>query len=368
MTQQQLAFNQLHAHNSTNVIYRCIAGSHAYGTNHPHSDTDIRGIYILPTTAYLALQEPPQQVSDARNDIVYYSLKRILSLAANANPNIIELLFMPPDCVLHIATTMDLLLTNRSLFLTTQVYDSHVGYAQAQIKKARGQNKWVNNPQPRQPPKQEDFCWLIPHQTDALIFPYRPIPLQDTEIALDQCHCAAVEHITNLYRLYHYGATAKGVFRNGNLVCESIPQQDEHLYCIGLLLFNRQAYEKAQRDHQHYWHWVNNRNEHRWRDQENGIIDYDAKNMMHTIRLLLSAEHILRNGEPMVRFTDDSLSFLKKILADAFTYTDLIKRAEDKIAELKELYLASALPKTPSATTIDSLFLEMIEHWENTNA
>lgn len=185
-------------HNSEAIIYRCIAGSRAYGTSHPDSDEDIRGIFILPRHRYLSITEPIGMTSDERGDIVYYSLYRFIQLASNANPNVIELLFMPRDCIQLMTPFMEALLNARDLFITTQAYESHVGYALAQIKKARGQNKWINNPQPKTPPKKEDFCWVILRENNNNNQPFRPVCLEKTKINLSQCHVSSLEHCPNV--------------------------------------------------------------------------------------------------------------------------------------------------------------------------
>ena len=53
-----------------------IVGSRAYGTQNANSDTDVRGIFVVPSAEYARLAQPPQQVSDERNDRTYYSLVR----------------------------------------------------------------------------------------------------------------------------------------------------------------------------------------------------------------------------------------------------------------------------------------------------
>jgi predicted nucleotidyltransferase len=133
------------------VIFRCIAGSQAYGTATAESDRDERGIFVIPAADYLGLTEPPIQLQDERSNIVYFSLRRFLELASVANPTVLELLFMPEDCVQYYSPEMDELIAQRDLFITRQCIDTHLGYARTQIKKARGQNKWINNPQPEQP-------------------------------------------------------------------------------------------------------------------------------------------------------------------------------------------------------------------------
>ena len=92
--------DDLKSRGQANVIFECVAGSRAYGTMTDASDEDIRGIFVVPSSAYLDLVRPADQLSDERGNVVYYSLRRIVELLAHANPNILELLFMPQDCVL----------------------------------------------------------------------------------------------------------------------------------------------------------------------------------------------------------------------------------------------------------------------------
>jgi len=351
--------------NAESIIFECLSGSHSYGLNTPASDEDYKGIFIFPASAYLSLEAPVSQVSDEKNDVVYYSLLRFFELALNANPNIIELLFMPEDCIRKTTPFYTELQDSRSLFITKQAYESHVGYAHAQIKKARGQNKWVNNPQPKIRPKREDFCWYIDTKNTASDgMPLRPKLLVDAGIELSHCHAAALEHTTGMYRIYYYGSEAKGVFRGGSVVCESIPIDDEHKHFIGLLSDNEPAYDRAVRDHRNYWDWRDNRNEKRWEAQEEGLMDYDAKNMMHTFRLLLSGESMLQEGVPMVRFEGQSKQFLLDVRNGKFSYEELIQQAESKVHALGELCDRCELPQQANQSKVDSLLKEITSNWE----
>jgi uncharacterized protein len=350
------------------VIFRGVTGSRAYGLARPESDTDVCGIFAVPASANLSIRATVQHVADERNNTTYFSIARALEMAAESNPNITELFYLPDDCVLHTTPEMQLLLDNRGLFISKKAYETYIGYAVAQVRKARGHNKWINNPQPEATPRKEDFCWFIAPAADAGKWPLRPVPLAATPIVLAECHCASVEHIAHLYRLYHYGPSAKGVFRNGNLVCEAIPAGDEHTHCIGLLIFNREAYEHAHRDHQHYWSWMANRNTTRWQTQERGEIDYDAKNMMHTFRLLFSGAKVLEEGQPLVRVEGEQQALLKDILAGAFKYDELAARADELIAGLGRLLEKSQLPAQPDLLRIDALLREITAMWERNHA
>lgn len=353
------------------VLLRVIAGSQAYGLAMPSSDTDERGIFVLPPAAHAALREPADHLQDERGDVVYYSLRKFLGLAMAANPSALELLYSPADCLLFCAPAAEPLLAERAMFVTKRCVDSHVGYARAQIHRARGQNKWINNPQPVEAPRRESFCHVIvgvwPGTTvDRSAMPLRPQPLATSGIDLREYHCAALEHVPRTYRLYHYGQSAKGVFRNGQLVCESIPKEHEWSHLRGLLVFDEAGWEQARRDHTNYWQWREQRNEARWRTQEAGEIDYDAKNLMHTFRLLGSAEAILREGQPRVRFDGDERTFLLRVRAGALGYDELIERAQAKIDELLGLAQATTLPAAPDADAVEELQRCVTHAWQKT--
>ena len=144
------------------LVFKCVAGSHAYGTNTTESDTDFRGVFKISSDRYFRLNKPPEQVSDEKNDTTYYTVLRFLELATAGNPNILELLWIPEDCVLKTSEPWEQIKAIRNTFVTKSVLNSFGGYAVAQIKKAKGQNKLVNNPIPEEKPKKEDFCWVVP--------------------------------------------------------------------------------------------------------------------------------------------------------------------------------------------------------------
>jgi len=370
------------------IIYKVIAGSHCYGTNNEDSDVDIRGTFILPNEDYLGLSNPPQQVSDETNDITYYSLKRMFELIIPANPNMIELLFLPEDCILECHPIMQKLIENRELFISTKAYHTFSGYSIAQIKRSKGQNKWINNPQPETPPDRLDFCWVIPvdripegiFHIESVVgvdgkvkaigqfrngdtMPFRPIPFNALKMDLSKYHCAGLEHVSHVFRLYDYSdLNPKGVFRGEHqqLVVESIPFDDEWERYAGLLIYDESNYEKAKKDWKNYWTWKKERNEARYRSQEAGDIDFDAKNMLHCMRLLWSGKNILENGEPIVRFEGEQLQILKDIRAGIFSYEEIMGWVEGEMADLDKLKETSSIPHSVNQKAIDKLYQELI--------
>ncbi len=58
------------------------------------SDVDVTGIFLYNKEDMLKFDELPTQVSDAKNDIKFYSLKEFFKLILKGSPNMIELLFI----------------------------------------------------------------------------------------------------------------------------------------------------------------------------------------------------------------------------------------------------------------------------------
>ena len=352
-------------HRSSNLLVECIAGSRAYGLSHQDSDVDLRGVYALPGSRYLALEPAPAQIHDERHNQVYYSLRRFLELLSVGNPNMIELLYTPPDCIRYQSPLWSVLTARRGSMICRRSVESLIGYAQGQIKKARGQNKWINQAQPEAAPVPEDHCYFLPtSRAEDQGPPCRPLSLGQSQIALDQHHAARVEHSHELYRLYFYGNDARGVFRAGQLVCESIPIDQERPRFVGLLLFNRQGYERARQDHQNYWTWRRERNEERWRQQEAGELDYDAKNLMHTLLLLLSAQRMTIDGEPLIRVEGAQREYLLAVRQGHYSYDELRGQAEELVVQCRAQLLSTALPAEAPIDLCESLLHELTAAWE----
>ncbi len=341
---------------------RLRSGSHAYGLAGPHSDFDERGIYIVPPERYAGLSAIPNQLNDAKSDHVYYSLRRVIELIAQSNPTLMEIIFTPQDCVLAFSSVLQPLFSAKSQLISQALVRAKLGYAMGQIKKARGQNKWINQPQPEAAPTAQQFCHWLPAVIDlnAGVLPGRPKPLTQLAVPLEHCHVARVEHAGHWYRLYHIGEGARGVFRGGGLpVCESIPKDIEANSYLGLLMFNEQGFQRAKLDHHNYWRWRAERNDTRWLAQEHGQLDYDAKNLMHCMRLLFSARHVLEHGLPLVRVSGETQAELIAIRSGQFSYKELIHRADWLVSECEAALKTSKLPENSDLNLLNTLFWQI---------
>lgn len=115
------------------VILQGIVGSHAYGLNHDDSDVDERGCFIYRTDDILKINRLKETIDRTEPDITLHEVKKFLRLAANANPNIIEIFWLPEYTVL--TEEGQLLVELKEAILSQQVRDTYGGYAISQIRR-----------------------------------------------------------------------------------------------------------------------------------------------------------------------------------------------------------------------------------------
>jgi len=115
------------------VILEGIVGSKAYGLSTNTSDTDVKGIFVLPTQEILSLHKSKDTINRTDPDIEHHEVQKFINLACKCNPTILELLFL--DDYIILTKEGQLLLENRQLFLSKNIYKSYGGYAVSQAKK-----------------------------------------------------------------------------------------------------------------------------------------------------------------------------------------------------------------------------------------
>jgi uncharacterized protein len=147
-----------------NVSYLVIMGSAAYGVSQDSSDFDVYGFcippkrYIFPhTEGYVyGLDDLPtfdqyqqHHIHDSSAlagrgrdyDLSVYNIVRYFRLCMDGNPNMVDSLFVPADCVLYINQVGQMVRDNRQLFLSKQVYPKMKGYAYSQLHKMSAKSR-----------------------------------------------------------------------------------------------------------------------------------------------------------------------------------------------------------------------------------
>jgi len=131
------------------VIYKAIVGSHAYGLNTPQSDKDYIAVYLPTKEDLLGLQKHEQFDLSTKysgdklkkntcddQDFTAYSLPKYVRLLLQNNPNILETLFLPDNCIIEDSAEMKYLRNNYTNIVSQLTRKTFLGYAISQKHKA----------------------------------------------------------------------------------------------------------------------------------------------------------------------------------------------------------------------------------------
>jgi predicted nucleotidyltransferase len=310
------------------TIYLVKHGSHAYGLNTPESDLDIKGVLIPPKEFILGYaynieqKENDPEVAkqlhiveyEGKTDSVIYGIKKFFQLAAECNPNIIEVLFCDEDDILYMDDFGRILRKHRDLFLSTKARHTFAGYAFAQLKRIKNHRAWLLDP-PKAKPERADFG--LPDR----------------------------EKLVNGDAL----GTVKGLQKQGyNFSAE-----------LMTAISKEKRYASALAHWKQYENWKKNRNPVRAKlEAEYG---YDLKHAMHLIRLGRMCLEILRGYGVIVKRPDrDELLAIRN---GAWTYDQVVEYAEHMDIEAQDLYKRSSLPRSPDIKKLNNLCMDMIESY-----
>lgn len=346
------------------LLLEAVSGSHAYGLDLPTSDIDLKGVFALPKRAFYGFGHT-EQVGNPSQDEIYYELKRYAELLCRNNPNLLELLATPPDCLRYRHPLMERF--TPELFLSKLCEQSFAGYAHSQIRKARGLNKKILRPMDGERKSILDFCHVAEGQGSVPLAEW----LKRRGWRQEDCGLAAIAHFRDGYALFHRGELPpdmyfRGVASGPDAQEVSLSAIPKHLAPAGILHFNKDGYSVYCREYREYWEWVAKRNEARYQNTLEHGKHYDAKNMMHTFRLLRMALEIATEGRIQVRRPDRE--FLLAIRRGEFGYGELADRADEQLAEIHAAYAACGLPEQPDMAVVEDLLIETREAFYRSQA
>ena len=141
-----------------NTVMLMIMGSQAYGVNNDDSDQDIYGVCIPPKELvfpHLAgeipgfgtqiqrfevwqehhIQNPDKKVE---HDFSVYGIVKYLQLCMDNNPNMIDSLNVPRNCIIHSTAVGEMIREKRRMFLHKGAWHKFKGYAYSALNKLRG--------------------------------------------------------------------------------------------------------------------------------------------------------------------------------------------------------------------------------------
>ncbi|QXL90538.1 hypothetical protein [Salmonella phage NINP13076] len=325
-------------------LMRCYSGSLAYGTNLPTSDVDIRGIFCAEMkfirTPFFNIKE--QTLADEEDGKIY-ELTNFMKLFVEMNPNIIELMFVDEGDILQSSDAYDYLRTMAPELLSSKVAFSFSGYAMAQLKRIRGHDKWISNPQPQEKPTQKEFFRLVHNYSEHPLLKH-----EDFMRALDNLNdfCILVPYGNDVYGVME-NFDSSGLFNSDGSIrkidYQQLSDSDKKRKPLFIVKYLAEEHKQAKEKHRNYWTWKENRNEARHELEVQ--YGYDTKHAMHLVRLMRMAEEILTDGKVLVKRPD--AQELLDIRGGKWTLDELLSWADEKDRYIREdLYKKTDLPRT----------------------
>jgi len=334
-------------------------GSHAYGTNTETSDEDFKGVAI-PTKEYFygyTQRFEQAELKAPDDDAVVYDIRKFFDLAADCNPNIIEVLHTDPSDHFVVTPIGQKILEHKNDFLSKKIKHTFLGYSVSQLKRIKTHKRWIMDP-PSAPPTRASLG--LPEQT---LIPQDQLTAAFAEVQkeLDRMQFDFMEDLEESKKIEirntmatmlaemkltsdeQFGAAARKIGLSDNF--------------IQIMQLERQ-YTSAKREWDQYQNWKETRNKKRSALEEK--YGYDTKHAYHLVRLIRMCREVLTTGKVIVKRPDREE--LLAIRNGAWTYEQLIHFAESEEIELNVLYnTTNVLPNKPNQKKLDKLCIELVE-------
>lgn len=300
------------------TIYLTKHGSHAYGTNVPTSDTDYKGVAVPPKEFLLGyafnFEQKEELVSKGHpDDKVIFDIRKFIGLAADCNPNIIEVLHTHSSDVVSITKSGERLLASRDLFLSKKAKHTFSGYAHAQLKRIKTHRSWLLNP-PTSKPARSDYG----------------LPDEGNKVISGSVMGAFDELSTQGYT---FGAE------------------------VMMGIQKEKQYATALQHWKQFHNWQESRNKDR--AELEAKYGFDTKHGMHLIRLMRMCNEILEGKGVLVKRPD--ADELREIRFGAWSYDKLLEEARVLEERADALYKTSTLPHGPQVHKLNDLCIEIVE-------
>jgi predicted nucleotidyltransferase len=298
---------------SDNIMFECKNGSFAYGVNNKDSDVDYLAYCIPPKDLVFHTDEIPgfgtqkkrfnqyqeQVIFNAEQyDITCYSIVQYFQLCMECNPNMVESLFYPQDCITFSTQLSELVRDNRKLFLHKGAYHRLKGYAYSQLSGALG----VKDKQEVKAIREFEEAHNIPHNTTY-------------EQLLDEINERESLNVT---------------------VRNDLSNDDLNHY--------KNLFENGMNQSKRFYNWK--------------CYNQDNKYLYHICRLTNYARQILENGDLDVR---QDREYWKAIRRGEVSVEEIQRKFEEEERNLQALYDSSKLQNKPDENKIKNLLLDCLE-------
>jgi len=366
-----------------NTIYVTLHGSQAYGLNNEFSDVDVKGIVVPPREVENDLfhrfeqaennsemEKSLEHLKNPKNpkfESVLYSLRKFMVLAANVNPNIVELLWTDPSDYFVFKKPMEKLMANRHLFLSTKAKFTFSGYGFAQLAKIERHRKWIVLGDLKEP-KRSDFGLpeVRARQLDE-VFGFVKSEVERwnlTQFPMEEMDRSQLKEtiwdlVMNVSQLQVGWDNWPQVYEAA--VVERLAKEYDLKEEVVELLNRERQYKKAREQYASWLNWKKNRNVDRHKLEEKS--GYDTKHASHLVRLMRMGYEILTEQKVIVKRPDREE--ILSVKNGAWSYEKVMEFAQEMQKKLGDAYKVSTLPKSVDYSKINSLYHELYEEYHN---
>lgn len=138
----------------SSVQYEVIMGSYAYGVHNKDSDKDVYG-FCIPSKLILFPHQIGGHIEGFGNrpqgfdqfhkcyddvDFTIFGIVKYFDLCVHNNPNMIDSLFVPDNCICHMTPIGEMVRENRHKFLCSKLWHTYKGYAYSQLRKLKNKD------------------------------------------------------------------------------------------------------------------------------------------------------------------------------------------------------------------------------------
>lgn len=286
------------------IVLDATVGSRAWGLSDAGSDTDRRGVFLLPFPWTAGLGEAPGTMLSADGSDTYWEFEKAIRQLLRADPNTLEMLWVPDA---HATDAVaEGLLTHRDAFASVEVYGTFGRYALSQARKLSQSMRLAEH-------RALLLAWLRDDATLSLDAAAQRLATHTRDDAPDaQARCR--QYIKQLYRSMH----------------------DQGL--LPVAEFEALARFAVERAH-----------------------DFELprelrpKNAYNLLRLVASATHWLRTGAPLIRVEGALRERLLRIKRGEVELAQSLAWTEAMAGELEEARQHTVLPKRPDVQRADAL-------------
>lgn len=281
------------------VVLETTVGSQAWGLADASSDEDVRGMFALPMSWTFGLATPPEDLVSANGSATFWAVPKAVRQALRCDPNTLEMLFLPSRTLDPIG---EWIVAARDAFPSREIFGSFGRYALGQLRKLEQTSRLAEH-------RTLVLGWLRA-DPDASLDAVAEKLGHETGADRDRSR----DYVKQLYRsLFDQGVLASNDMR-------------------GLATFARE-----------------------------GSIDLDLprelrpKNAYNLLRLIATAAHWLRTGEPEFEARGTWKEELLSVKRGEVALSGVIARAEELAMELEPARDASPLPERADARRADEL-------------